>query len=47
MTWSELASISPTDFDLDTVPERVAAVGDLWAGILDAKQDLKALIGSS
>ena len=47
VTWKELASVSPIDFDLDTVPERVARVGDLWAGILDAKQDLKALIGSS
>lgn len=47
VTWKELASISPVDFDLDTVPERVARVGDLWAGILDAKQDLRALIGSS
>jgi bifunctional non-homologous end joining protein LigD len=47
VTWEELARISPTEFDVDTVPERAGRVGDLWAGILEAKQDLKALIGSS
>jgi bifunctional non-homologous end joining protein LigD len=47
VTWEELAHVYPTDFDIDTLPERLAAVGDLWSGILDAKQDLKALIGAS
>jgi bifunctional non-homologous end joining protein LigD len=44
ITWEELKKVYPTDFDIDTVPARVAKVGDLWSGILDAKQDLKALI---
>ena len=44
MTWEELAHVYPTDFDIDTEPERIAEIGDLWAGILDAKQDLKALL---
>ncbi len=44
VTWDELKSIYPTDFDIDTGPERFARVGDLWANILDSKQDLKALI---
>ncbi len=44
VTWDELAKIYPTDFDIDTLPARVARAGDLWAGILDAKQDLRALI---
>ena len=32
----------PTDFTLHTVPDRLEAEGDPWAGILDAKQDLGA-----
>ena len=44
VTWEELARVYPTDFDIDTEPERIAKIGDLWAGILDAKQDLKALL---
>ena len=37
----------PTDFDIDTEPERLARIGDLWADILASKQDLKALIEAS
>lgn len=44
VTWEELARAYPTDFDIDTVPARLQAKGDLWAGILKSKQDLKALI---
>jgi bifunctional non-homologous end joining protein LigD len=44
VTWEELPQIMPTDFDIDTVPVRLAEKGDLWAHILDAKQDLRALI---
>jgi bifunctional non-homologous end joining protein LigD len=44
VTWEELRHVYPTDFDIDTLPERVERVGDIWATILDAKQDLKALI---
>jgi DNA primase len=44
VTWEELKRVYPTDFDIDTLPERIAKVGDLWAGILDSKQDLRALI---
>ena len=47
VTWEELKSVYPTEFDIDTVPERVSRVGDLWAGILGAKQDLRALIGGT
>ncbi len=46
VTWDELKHVYPTDFDIDTEPERLARVGDLWANILDAKQDLRALIES-
>ncbi|HZP56653.1 MAG TPA: non-homologous end-joining DNA ligase [Dehalococcoidia bacterium] len=44
VTWDELPRIMPTDFDIDTLPDRLARTGDLWSGILDAKQDLRALI---
>ncbi len=43
--WDELESLYPTDFTVLTAPERFAQTGDLWAGILDAKQDLTALLG--
>jgi hypothetical protein len=36
----------PEDFDIETVPDRVARVGDLWADILGAKHDLRRLLES-
>ena len=44
MTWDELDRVYPTDFTIDTVPERVESLGDLWAGVLDAKHDLSRLL---
>ena len=44
--WDELEQVYPTDFTIDTVPERVAAIGDLWAGILGSKHDLQRLVGA-
>jgi bifunctional non-homologous end joining protein LigD len=44
LTWDELKTAYPTDFDIDTMPPRVAKRGDLWANILQSKQDLRALI---
>ena len=44
VTWDELDRVYPTDFTMDTVPERVEAMGDLWAGVLDAKHDLGRLL---
>jgi bifunctional non-homologous end joining protein LigD len=44
VTWEELKTLYPTDFDIDTVPARLAKRGDLWADILASKQDLRALI---
>ncbi len=46
VTWEELPHAYPTDFDIDTEPDRLAKVGDLWADILASKQDLRALIES-
>ena len=43
--WDELDDLYPTDFTVLTAPARFAETGDLWAGILDAKQDLTALLG--
>jgi len=47
IAWSELTSIDPTAFNIATVPRRIAEKGDLWAGILDRKNDLRAVLGGS
>jgi bifunctional non-homologous end joining protein LigD len=44
ITWDELGRVYPTDFTIFTAPERLAAVGDLWADILAAKHDLEGLL---
>lgn len=46
LRWDELESVYPTDFTLRTVPDRLERDGDVWAGILDAKQDLSAVLGA-
>jgi bifunctional non-homologous end joining protein LigD len=38
--WSELGHIYPTDFTIFNMPERIKKVGDLWADILNHKNDL-------
>jgi hypothetical protein len=40
LRWPELEYVYPPDFNIDTVPGRFEEVGDIWAGILDAKHDL-------
>jgi bifunctional non-homologous end joining protein LigD len=47
IAWDELEQVYPTDFTLHTVPDRLEAEGDVWAGILDAKQDLAGALGAS
>jgi bifunctional non-homologous end joining protein LigD len=42
--WEELEKVYPTEFTLLTLPERLEKYGDPWAGILDAKQDLRAAL---
>ena len=37
IAWDELERVYPTDFTLHTVPDRLEAEGDPWAGILDAQ----------
>ena len=46
LAWSELPQVDPTALNLTTVPRRVASLGDLWADILDRKNDLGALIAA-
>ncbi|MEZ4501582.1 MAG: non-homologous end-joining DNA ligase [Dehalococcoidia bacterium] len=46
LRWSELTKVYPTDFTILTAPDRFEAAGDLWAHILEAKQDLAALVES-
>ena len=42
--WDELDDIYPTLFTIDTVPERVQELGDLWSHVLEAKHDLSRLL---
>jgi bifunctional non-homologous end joining protein LigD len=44
--WDELGDIYPTDFTIETVPERIEHMGDLWSDMLGAKHDLRRLLES-
>jgi len=44
VTWDELSQVEPDDFDLVTVPERFAAVGDPHAAIDDVAHDITPLL---
>ncbi|GAB3846682.1 non-homologous end-joining DNA ligase [Micromonospora andamanensis] len=44
VTWDELADVDPDDFDLRTVPERLAQRGDPHAGIDDVAWDITPLL---
>lgn len=44
LTWDELPDVEPDDFDLRTVPERVAKVGDPHATIDDVAHDITPLL---
>jgi DNA ligase D len=44
VTWDELPEVEPDDFDLATVPPRVAKIGDPHAGIDDVAHDLTPLL---
>lgn len=43
-TWDELEGIDPEELTIRTVPERVARLGDPWAGIDDAACSLAPLV---
>jgi DNA primase len=44
VTWAELSAVEPDDFDLRTVPPRIAERGDAHAGIDDRAYDLTPLL---
>jgi bifunctional non-homologous end joining protein LigD len=45
--WEELTEeLYPTDFTILNVPDRLDRIGDLWAGILESKRDLGAVLQS-
>ncbi len=44
VTWDELATIHPDELTIASVPERLAAAGDPWAGIGDEPQSLAPLL---
>jgi DNA ligase D len=44
VTWQELTQVEPDDFDLRTVPARLAELGDPHAGIDDVAHDLTPLL---
>ena len=44
LRWDELSDVYPSDFNIDTVHQRLADVGDLWGDILEAKHDLRRLL---
>lgn len=44
VSWDELNTIYPTDFTIFTVPDRLAKIGDMWSGILDARRDLSQIL---
>jgi bifunctional non-homologous end joining protein LigD len=46
LRWDELHNIYPTDFTMRTVPKRLEQIGDLWADILEHKNDLQKLLKS-
>lgn len=43
LRWEELGRVYPTDFTVETVPARLATIGDPWAEILEARQRLSTL----
>jgi DNA ligase D len=44
VTWDELPQVEPNDFDLATVPPRIAAIGDPHVAIDDVAHDLAPLL---
>ncbi|GGQ56874.1 non-homologous end-joining DNA ligase [Couchioplanes azureus] len=44
VTWAELPDVEPDDFDLRTVPQRIATIGDPHARIDDVAHDITPLL---
>jgi len=47
VSWEELTEVHPDDLTIATVPARVAADGDPWAGMADEPQALEPLLAMS
>jgi len=47
VTWEELETVAPEDFDVTTMPARFAALGDLQAGLAAAPCSLEPLLGEA
>lgn len=45
VTWDEVADVDPAALTVRTVPQRLAEVGDPWAGLDDAAGDVGTLVG--
>ena len=45
LRWDEIGRAVPGDFTVRTVPDRLAALGDLWSAIHEAKADLASAVG--
>ena len=44
VTWDELDAVDPASFTVRSIPERLAAVGDAWAGLLDRPGRIDVLL---
>jgi bifunctional non-homologous end joining protein LigD len=47
IAWKDLEKAGPLDFTIDNVPKLLAARGDLWRDMLDAKQKLESVLSTS
>lgn len=46
LEWDELAKVSPTDFDIESVPRRLAAGSDPWETLESARRSLSEVIAT-
>lgn len=44
VTWDELDDVDPASFTVRSIPERLAATGDPWAGLLDERGRIDTLL---
>jgi len=44
VSWDELDAVDPSAFTVRTVPERLATVGDPWAGLLERRGRIDTLL---
>jgi hypothetical protein len=47
LEWSEIETVQPDELTIATVPERVAAGGDPWAGKVERPQSIEPLLAMS